>query len=159
MSDQIGKEKASHHKVKPVVTIKTGQPIDQAPDYLGIMGKMVYNKIVADLKEMGVADRADSRAVEAYASAYEEYRLARKVCMEKGFTMDIQALDEEGKVYVEKTSKRPECDVMNAAWTRMKSLLVDLYLTPSARAKVPGSGTQKVGEDWSDLIPDDKKGE
>lgn len=146
--------KKSHHKPKAVVTIKTGAPIDEPPDYLGIIGKMVYKRVVQDLRDMGVADRADSRAVEAYSSAYEEYRMSRKVCMDNGFTMEVKALDEEGKVYTEKHIKRPEAEVMAAAWTRMRSLLVELYLTPSARAKVPGSGPQKPGEDWSDLIPD-----
>ena len=157
MSDLPGEAKKSHHKPKAVVTIKTGAEIETAPDYLGVIGKICYNKVVQDLRDMGVADRADSRAVEAYAAAYEEYRMARRVCMTDGFTMAVQALDEEGKVYEEKRVKRPEADVMNTAWSRMKSLLVDLYLTPSARAKVPGDGKPNTGESWDDLIPEDKK--
>lgn len=153
----MSEEKKSHHKPKVLTTVKTGEPIETPPDYLGVIGKICYNKIVQDLRDMGVADRADSRAVEAYASAYEEYRMARKICMDKGFTMDVQALDEKGEVYVEKTMKRPESEVMNNAWTRMKSLLVELYLTPSSRNKVPGNGAQVTGESWDDLIPDQKK--
>ncbi len=143
--------KKSHNKPKPVITIKTGHPIDEAPSYLGAMGRMCYNKVVQDLVDMGVADRADSRIVEAFSAAYEEYRLARIEC-NKGFT--YQTIDSKDRIIV---MKRPEVEIMQNAWTRMSSLLASLYLTPSSRAKVPGSGKKEEAMDWSDLIPDAEK--
>ncbi len=148
MIDEI---KKSHNKPKPVITVKTGKPIDGPPEYLGMMGKMCYNKVVQDLVDMGVADRADSRTVEAFASAYEEYRLARIEC-NKGFT--YQTIDSKDRIIL---MKRPEVEVMQNAWTRMSSLLASLYLTPSSRAKVPGTGKKEASEDWSELIPDESK--
>lgn len=139
--------KRSHHKPKSFVTLKTGKPIEAPPDYLGPMGKVCYQKVVADLTEMGVIDRADSRAIEAYAAAYEEYRKARKVCMDKGFVELVETQSGSREM------KRAEAEIMGAAWTRMRSLLPDLYLTPAARTKAPGSGEDKKDDGWGDLIP------
>jgi len=140
-------EKKSHHKPKEIRILKTGQPIDAPPDYLGLVGKMCYQKIVQDLVDMGVADRADSRAVEAFATAYEEYRKARKICLDSGYTYETVVGNEV------RIMKRPESEIMGNAWMRMRSLLSDLYLTPATRTKAPGIGKVAEKNEWDDLIP------
>ena len=146
------KPKKSHHKAKPpTIVLRTSQPIDAAPEYLGVIGKTCYQRIVADLVGMGVADRADSKAVEAFASAYEEYRKMRKVLMDEGFTMLIGTGDDVHP------TKRPEVDIMTSSWSRMRTLLPELYLTPAARAKAPANTKPSNAVDpWADLIPEAK---
>jgi P27 family predicted phage terminase small subunit len=140
--------KESHHKATATRVVKTGKPIYQPPDYLGQVGKICYQQIVADLEMMEVADRADSKAVEAFAAAYEEYRKARKECLDNGFTYETTVGEDEVRII-----KRPEVEIMNAAWTRMRSLLPELYMTPASRQKVPGAGKDAVPNAWDDLIP------
>lgn len=142
----------SHHKPKAYFTLKTGHPIDEPPEYLEMMAKQCYQKVVQDLRDMGVADRSDSRAVEAYAAAYGEYRMARHVVMSKGMT--YETIDKKDAISV---VKRPEVEIMNAAWVRMRSLLPELYLTPASRAKAPGAGKTVNEDKWDDLIPGDTR--
>lgn len=140
-------KKASHHKKVETHVLRTGRKVDDPPDYLGLVGKMCYQKIVQDLTEMGIIDGADSRAIEAYAGAYEEYRKARKVCLDEGFS--YTATNTSGE---EREAKRPESEVMASAWTRMRSLLPDLYLTPSTRLKAPGAGKDAKVDPFAEFL-------
>lgn len=144
--------KPTHHKEKPKVVLTTGQGADEPPEHLDSIGKMCYKKVVQDLRDMGIVDRADSRAIEAFSSAYEEYRKARKVCLDKGFSIEIFA-DQDGELVCIRTQKRVETDVMQSAWMRMRSLLPELYLTPASRMKAPGSGEKPAANTWDELIP------
>jgi P27 family predicted phage terminase small subunit len=111
-------------------TLKTGSPLPNPPAYLDKFGKDAWKQIVGVMETMGVADLADEKAVEACCAAYEEYRMARAVCMSEGYT--FETFSGEGELRV---VKRPEVDIMSNAWQRMRSLLPELCLTPMSRFK------------------------
>jgi P27 family predicted phage terminase small subunit len=113
-----------------VAPLATGYPLPPAPDYLGERGKECYAKVAADLKAAGTLDRMDFRGIEAFACAFEEYHLARTICLNTGFCYPSFTL--EGELVMK---KRPEVEVMHGAWQRCRSLLDELYCTPASRRK------------------------
>ena len=111
-------------------TLTTGKKIPESPAYLGKFGQVAYKSLAQNLVDLGLADSADYRVLEAAAGAYDDYREARVVVDRDGQTYQTFTRDGELKVI-----KRPEMDIMADAWRRFASLLGQLCLTPASRSK------------------------
>ncbi len=123
-------------------TLTTGKKLPPCPLYLGKHGQHAYAQAVQNLRDLKMEDGADARAVEAFAGAYEDYREAREVVDEQGFTYETFTQSGELKVM-----KRPEVEIMADAWKRMSSLLSQLCFTPAARNRGKKGDKSKVDED------------
>jgi P27 family predicted phage terminase small subunit len=135
-------------KKSPEKTVATGKRIPSCPTYLGKHGKELFAWAVEKLHEMKLEDAADFRAIEALASAYEDYREAREVVDEDGMT--YKTFTQAGEL---KFCKRPEVDIMADAWKRMTSLLPHLCLTTTSRSKgKPGKGGEEDHDPFAAFI-------
>lgn len=131
--------------------LKTGKKLGNPPPHLNEVGINAWNFITAALDEMGVSDRADTKAVELFCMAYEEYIDLKGV---------IHGIDGEGGVgrtYETATNSgevrfmlRPEVQLAEKAWVRAKSLLPELCLTTASRVRKGGNNNDKIEEDELD---------
>ena len=108
------------------------------PAHLGKLGKESFRKLRDLLADRDFLDTADASLIELWAAAYEDWRDARKEVRDNGVTMEV-----EGSTGGWVTKKNPAVDVMSDAWKRMKSLVPEFGLSPSARAKLAGSSDEK----------------
>lgn len=90
-------------------------------------------------QDMGVLDRADALAIELMARAYAEWRACDEFC--KGHN---------GGFYTSKTASGgqimrqfPQMAAGADAWRRLRSMLGEFGLTPSARVRLGGPGEQE----------------
>ena len=98
---------------------------------------------------MRIEDMADEKAVEAFSAAYEEYRLNRDYVVKNGYT--YETLSDRGGFRV---LKRPEVEIMQSAWMRMRSLLPELCMTPLSRLRAmpPDKDAPKSKDPFSEFI-------
>tara|TARA_B100000945_G_scaffold282623_1_gene251157 strand:- start:1283 stop:1732 length:450 start_codon:yes stop_codon:yes gene_type:complete len=100
------------------------------PDWLGSIGKEEWKRALDELSERGILSSKDAPALELYAAAFEEYRWARADVIKNGIRMVTKT--ERGH---EVERKNPATSVMNSAWTRCRTLLHELGLTPRSDVK------------------------
>jgi P27 family predicted phage terminase small subunit len=131
----IARENASRTK------LRVGKKIGDPPKYLGKIGRQCWLNTVARLRAMEIEDQADESSVEAFCAAYEEYRGAREVINSKGYT--YETLSDRGGF---RELKRPEVDIMQSAWSRMRGLLPELCMTPLSRLRASPPDKEGDGE-------------
>ncbi len=110
-----------------------GKP--RKPSDLGRHGTAFWNETIGVVAEMRVLTKADRRALELTARAYEEYRQCEAVLREKGRSYETKT-DRNESVIVR---PRPESTQADAAWKRVMRGLIEFGLTPASRAKVTSS--------------------
>jgi len=114
----------------------------QCPDWLGRIGKEEWARAVKELKSLGILSLKDAPALELYAGAFEEYRWARADVVKNGIRL-VTKTDRGHEV----ERKNPATSVMNSAWTRCRTLIHELGLTP--RSKIDGDDDQ---DDFESLM-------
>ena len=127
-----------------IQSLNTGRPLGNPPNTLDETAIKVWNWVVEAHEALGCSDFTDTKAVEMFCLAFEEY-------------MDLKEIvREEGRVYESATNSgelryivRPEVLLMEKAWVRARSLLPELCLTTAARvnkrtAKVKGKGEKDL---------------
>ena len=119
------------------------------PANLGLIGRECWLDAVSKLRAMRIEDMADEKAVEAFSAAYEEYRLNRDYVVKNGYT--YETLSDRGGFRV---LKRPEVEIMQSAWMRMRSLLPELCMTPLSRLRAmpPDKDAPKSKDPFSEFI-------
>ena len=116
-----------------------------APSYLGEVGCAAWKQAATMMRSRGILDSSDALALEMCISAYEEYRAARELVMGEG--MVITTTSERGH---EVQRKHPAISAMNSAWSRCKSLIHELGLTPKS-----GLGGKAEDDPFDRLLRDE----
>lgn len=113
---------------------KRGQP--PRPSFLGRRGNEAWVEISALLDDMKVLTLADGPALALLCATYDDYREARDVVDEHGMTYE-STNDLTGTTTIR---ARPEVAIMSDAAKRLRMLLVEFGLTPSARSRLHVGG-------------------
>ena len=150
--DSLGRERHENQsygaKKKPEAGIGDGGSNLKCPSYLGGVGKNIWKTLKKRLADRDLLDAHDKEALEIFAAAYEEWRMARDDVMKNGFK-----ITESGSNGFDVTKKNPSVDAMQDAWKRLKSMFGDLGIGPSARTKLTS------GESGGDLLADILRGD
>jgi P27 family predicted phage terminase small subunit len=93
--------------------------------------KAIYEDLVNILTKLGVIDMADSVSMYIFATSFDEYIRCSEFIREKGVSYESET--REGDV---RHTSYPEVAAQGKAFDRIRSLLPQFYLTPSARLKV-----------------------
>jgi P27 family predicted phage terminase small subunit len=115
-----------------------GQP--PRPNWLGKRGNEAWVELSQLLDGMQVLTLPDGPALALLCATYDDYREARDVVDEHGMTYESQNTL-TGAVIVR---PRPEVAIMSDAAKRMRNLLVEFGLTPSARSRLHVGGDLPV---------------
>lgn len=111
--------------------------VPPTPKYFDKRGKYWFKKIGEELNALGVMSQLDGKALELLVEAYVEYR------------HHCEVLDEEGYTYKNNTEsglmiKAHPAAIMKAdVWKRIRAMLSEFGMTPSARTKVNVKGPEQ----------------
>ena len=113
----------------------------RVPTWLGHIGVEEWNRTVDEMRAKGILSNKDGAAVDLYAAAWEEYRIARDDVMRNGIT--IKTVTDRGH---EVQRKNPATAVMNSAWGRAAKLVCELGLTPKGESggKIQADAFEKL---------------
>lgn len=117
-----------------------GRP--QLPSYQN--SEEAFKWLVDQLDDLGVVAETDAMALQMLADAWEDYCAARAVVKSQGPTYITNNVNGD-EVY----KTRPELQMMQDAWNRIKKMLPEFGLTASARAKL---NTPEKVETLDDLL-------
>lgn len=101
------------------------------PDYLSEIAKGEWNRLADLLEGIKVLTVVDGPALEATATAYDQYRTFQKIVSIDGPTYQV-----ETKTGGTMTRARPEVIMQSDAWRRYVAGLSHFGLTPATRSKV-----------------------
>ncbi len=145
-------------------------PTDQikAPYWVTKKSRWAWNRIAPVLKQMGVLTNADVHSLALLCDAYAEYIQARDIVESRGFTYESQVIKAHTKRVVAATEEdeekegfdplalsiiirpRPEVAIMSDAWRRIRQMMLEFGLTPSARSRLTVGEGEKADpfEEW-----------
>lgn len=111
------------------------------PDYLGRLAKACWRKVVPFLESTKRVQRIDTALVEQYCSEYEIYREAYKDIQKNGIqTKTYASLQDSTGAIIGKDfvgyRKNPAVVTMNDALKQLKSIGLQLGLSPQARQEL-----------------------
>lgn len=107
------------------------------PKHLKGLASATWDALVEEMDAIGLLQRVDSQALEAACVAYAQAVSAENAIAKHGMTYSV--VDQIGN---EIPRKRPEVDVLNAAWGRYRSFCTEFGLTPASRSRL-GVGKQE----------------
>lgn len=112
------------------------QGMPESPDWLDDEAKAEWDRIVPDLREMGLLSRVDRPALAAYCTAWSRWVHAEEQVRKLG---PIVKSPEKGF-----PMKSPFLTVADQAMEAMRKFMVEFGLTPSSRSRirVPGGGEE-----------------
>lgn len=123
------------------------------PNYLGIVAKEIWRKIVPFLESTNKVQRIDTFLVETYCTNYEIYKLAYEDIKQNGIQQEmkkpIQAQG-SGKILGEQSlgfRKNPAVATMKDAVDTLNRIGVQLGLTPKGRQELMEIAGEKSDED------------
>lgn len=108
-----------------------GGCLPKAPSYLPALAKRFWSEVAPILTRMGVGTEGDRWSLESMAMLYYRARKADEVIMKDGATY----LDDRGN-----PKRRPEAVESLQCWKELRLMFNEAGLTPSARARLKGSG-------------------
>jgi len=113
---------------------KAAQGVPAMPDGLDEEAQAEWNRIVPELKEMGVLSRADRAALTGYCTAWSRWQKAE--AQVKKFGEIVKSPDKGFPM------KSPYLTIADQALETMRKFLVEFGLTPSSRSRIrlPASG-------------------
>ena len=108
-----------------------GRPgVPACPKHVRGLAQEAWYRLGGQLATLRVLTDADGTALELCCLAYQEYRAALAVLQRRGTTYATRTAN--GMII----RRRPEAAAASDAWRRVKGMLIELGLTPSARTKV-----------------------
>lgn len=129
----INEIKGNPGKRKKKTTVPTNKNIPYlvTPDHLSKTGKYWFKKLVDDFNQIGLIEQLDRLALELLVESYAEYRSHCKVVDEEGATYKTTATS--GEIVIK---ANPAVAMKSDAWKRLKSMMEQFGMTPSARSKL-----------------------
>lgn len=116
----------------------------KCPNYFGAFGQEAWHEAIENLRDKGLMDHADSKCVEMFAGAYEEYREAREAVTMYGVLIEV----DKGELGGTEMKRNPAAQQMENAWKRCVALFAEMGFSPASRRKFQDSG----GEDKDELL-------
>jgi len=111
----------------------------EKPNYIKGVSSKTWDRLCEMLGAMGVLDRADGLALELLCEAYAEWRRNVEVIRKSGGVYATKSVTGE-KIF----RQLPHVAHASDAWKRIRSMLSEFGLTPSARTRL---GSPEEGED------------
>lgn len=117
--------------------------IPPCPPWLSARARELWSSLGPMLLEMRVLTLADAPALELLCDTYAEWREAREVVEREGMTYECEqwapAEPVEGEPTKVMIRQRPEVAIAADAAKRLRAMLTEFGLTPSARTRVKTS--------------------
>ena len=101
----------------------------KCPSYLGADGRAAWTEARDHLREAGILDSGDAKALELFAAAYEEFRIYRKAAIEHGPTVEVP-----GSTGGPVRKANPAIAAVASAHRRCEAMLGALGIGAKARA-------------------------
>ena len=101
------------------------------PDYITESAQNYYLATVSKLVKMNLINEVDETALVLLAEAYDDYRKAKAYIDKHGDTYSVT--NQAGEIL---WKLHPKARIMSESWGRVKKMLSEFGLTPSARAKL-----------------------
>jgi len=117
------------------------------PDYISKSAQSYYLATASKLVKMNLINDVDETALVLLAEAYDDYRKAKDYIDEHGDTYSVT--NQAGEIL---WKMHPKARIMSESWLRVKKMLSEFGLTPSARAKLNAVEDQVITLD--DLLND-----
>jgi P27 family predicted phage terminase small subunit len=119
-----------------------GRPgVPPCPPHLTGVARDAWHRLGRRLATLRVITEGDAEALELLCSAYAEYRATLAVVTRRGRTYSTRTAN--GII----VRKRPEAAIASEAWWRVKSMLIEFGLTPSARTRITAAdATDETGD-------------
>tara|TARA_R100001443_G_scaffold88974_1_gene95378 strand:- start:1530 stop:1988 length:459 start_codon:yes stop_codon:yes gene_type:complete len=117
------------------------------PNYISEAAKKYYLATASKLYQMNLINDVDETALVLLAEAYDDYRKAKDYIDEHGDTYSVT--NQAGEILYK---MHPKARIMSESWLRVKKMLSEFGLTPSARAKLNAVEDQVITLD--DLLND-----
>lgn len=111
-----------------------GVPV--CPEWLDTEARAEWERIVPELKRLGMLATIDRAELSAYCQSWSEYVAATKLVREQGTIV----VSKQG------TQKNPNCAVQNEAWARFHKTAIMFGLNPSSRSTMVAPGVSKGGK-------------
>ncbi|EKT55526.1 phage terminase small subunit P27 family [Providencia sneebia] len=105
--------------------------VPPTPKYFDKQGKYWFKRMAEDLDALGVMSQLDAKALELMVEAYVEYRHHCDVLEEEGYTYNTTSMTGD---IIKKA--HPAVTMKADAWKRIRAMLGEFGMTPSARARV-----------------------
>ncbi len=113
--------------------IKPNKDSVTCPAHLSYSAKLEWNRIVPELKVLGLLTNIDRSALAAYCQAYGRWVEAEKVLKEKGPLHKT----EKGNIITS-----PMLWVANKALEQMHKFMVEFGMTPSSRTRISAKSSE-----------------
>lgn len=125
--------------------------IPPCPPHVSGLARKMWKFWAEQLAAMKLDYQCDAAVLEGACVNYALAVQADKVLDKKGLTVEISALDDDGKVYVLKVQKRPEVSISNAAWLRVRSFCSEMGLSLVSRTRLSVEKTSEP-DNLADLL-------
>jgi P27 family predicted phage terminase small subunit len=104
--------------------------------FLSEPAQEAWGRLAPVLSDMKVLTVADAEALGMLCETAAEYWQATDVIARRGMTYEVEWYTKTGDLLKTTTEQRPEVRIRSDAAKRLKSLMEQFGLTPSARAKL-----------------------
>lgn len=112
--------------------------VPQTPKYFDKRGKYWFKKMGEELDALGVMSTLDAKALELLVEAYVEYRHHCEVLDTEGYTYNTTSMTGD---IIKKA--HPAAAMKADVWKRIRAMLSEFGMTPSARTKVSVKGPEQ----------------
>ena len=112
--------------------------VPYAPRWLGDDAKAEWRRMVKALMKLGLYTDIDRTALEMYCQAYGRWLKAELECTDQG---EVLRSEETGNLY-----QNPWYWVANREWEKLRKMLPEFGLTPSARTRLHIDEPEEVDE-------------
>jgi P27 family predicted phage terminase small subunit len=140
LGGNAGKRKPPAREPKPT------KGVPPCPAHLSPRAKAAWKRVGPELERMGVLTVADGMALELLVAAYAEYRDARETVAREGAT--YESLTQNGMMI----RAHPSVAIASDAWRRVRAMLAEFGLTPSARTRVQGAPGEETADPFEELL-------
>lgn len=131
-----GHQKLNRQEPKP-------RPVaPKCPDWLDLIGKREWRRIVPELDRLGLLTTVDMAALASYCTLYSTIVQCERVIQAEGFTALV---GEKGYL-----QQRPEVAIRQKAILAIKAFCAEFGLTPSSRGRM--TVPEKDDDEGADLL-------
>lgn len=109
-----------------------------------------WNRIIPELRALGVLSKIDRAALAAYCHAYARWFEAEREITKRGIVIDEFGCSDEGEQFFLRSKKNPAVTISESAMKLMKSFLVEFGMTPASRSRLAMKSEEEAKRDPAD---------
>lgn len=125
-----GRRPLNHREPKP----KEGTPT--MPAWMKGEARAEWQRIVPELRSMGLLTLVDRAALSAYCQAWAELVECTKVLQDEGRVVEEPVVGRDGAHLGERVKAHPIVRMQRDAFARLKAFLAEFGLTPASRSSI-----------------------